>query len=134
MKCLLDTHFLIWITLGSPEAEKYPWLASYRPWGVSPISLLEVQYLAEIGRLEVLQPDFTDALSGDRRFALDEAPLLPLVRRAFDMTWTRDPFDRLLAAHSSIRRLPFCTVDHVMREHHRYLPEELRISRRPRSE
>ncbi len=61
----------------------------------------------------------------DRRFVVDEVPLVPLARRAIELSWTRDPFDRLLAAHSLARRVPFCTVDRVILKHHRLLPEEL---------
>ena len=37
------------------------------------------------------------------RFLIDEVPLASLVRHAYSLTWTRDPFDRLLAAHSGAR-------------------------------
>ena len=125
MNVLLDTHFLIWTTLESPQLNRYRWLGRYLPWGVSPVSLLELQYLSEIGRLRVEQPAFMDALKQDRRFVVDEVPLVPLVRRAFRLSWTRDPFDRLLAAHSSVRRVPLCTVDQVITANHRLLAEEL---------
>ncbi len=48
-----------------------------------------------------------------------------LVRRAMDLVWTRDPFDRFLAAHRLVRRVPLCAVDQVIVEHHGLLPEEL---------
>ena len=91
------------------------------------MSLLEIQFLAEVGRLEVRNPAFTAALLEDQRFTVDEVPLLAMVRNAFDLSWTRDPFDRLLAAHSSARRVPLCTADRLMRAHHRLLVSELRI-------
>lgn len=53
MKCILDTHFLLWITIDAPRLSEFPWLERYAAWGVSPVSFLEVQYLAEVGRLEV---------------------------------------------------------------------------------
>ena len=125
MNVLLDTHFLLWTVLDLPRMDDFPWLDRYRPWGVSPVSLLEVQFLAEIGRLEVEQPGFTDAVSGDPRFVVDEVPLVALVRHALPLTWTRDPFDRLIAAHSSARRVPLCTVDRRMLDEHRLLVPEL---------
>jgi PIN domain nuclease of toxin-antitoxin system len=118
MKALLDTHFLLWIVTGADRLAKYPWIERYRPWGVSPVSLLEIQFLSEIGRIEVRNPEFTDTLLQDSRFVLDEVPLVSLIRRSIDLTWTRDPFDRLIAAHSSVRRLPLCTTDRVIRDHH----------------
>ncbi len=126
MNVLLDTHFLIWTTLQSKRLEQFPWLGKYLPWGVSPVSLLELQYLSEVDRLRVAQPGFTDTLMQDRRFVVDEVPLLALIRRAFPLSWTRDPFDRLLAAHSTARRVPLCTVDRQIAANHHLLPDELR--------
>jgi PIN domain nuclease of toxin-antitoxin system len=122
---LLDTHFLLWAILSWHRLDDYPWLDRYRPWGVSPVSILEVQFLAEIGRLEVRQPEFLDAIMKDPRFVLDEVPLLALVRHALTLGWTRDPFDRLLAAHSLARRTPLCTVDRELARRHTLLPPEL---------
>ncbi|MBN2498974.1 MAG: PIN domain-containing protein [Deltaproteobacteria bacterium] len=126
MNLLLDTHFVIWIVLGSRRLVEYPWLERYRPWGISPVSLLEIQYLAEVGRLEAQNPELTDALLTDPRFVVDELPLLALIKNAIPVQWTRDPFDRLLAAHSRARRVALCSVDRGIREHHSLVAEELR--------
>ena len=104
----------------------YPWLGEYRPWGVSPISLLEIQYLSEVDRLRVRNPEFSDLVISDARFVVDDVPLHAMVRHALPMTWTRDPFDRLLAAHSGARRVPLCTVDHRILANHSLIPYELR--------
>lgn len=122
---LLDTHFLLWITLGSKRLSEFPWIYGHAPWIVSPVSLLEIQFLAEVGRIEASGRAFEERISQDPRFLIDEVPLAALVRHSFDLSWTRDPFDRLLAAHSAARRLPLCTVDHTLRRHHRLLPTEL---------
>lgn len=125
MKLLLDTHFLLWLILGSKRLEPFVWLDRYEPWGVSPASFLEIQFLSEVGRLEVRNPEFTDTVMADRRFIVDDVPLVSLIRHALPLGWTRDPFDRLLAAHSAARRIPLCTVDRTLRENHRLLPQEL---------
>lgn len=125
MTVLLDTHFLIWLVVGSERLSTFPWLERYRPWTLSPVSFLEIQFLAEVGRLEVLSPELADALAKDPRFIVDEVPLVALIRHALKLDWTRDPFDRLLAAHSQARRLPLCTVDRNLRSHHPLLPQEL---------
>lgn len=117
MRGLLDTHLVLWIVQGSTSLEKAPWLDRYKPWGLSPVSLLEMQYLREVGRLPI-DKDFFDTLTGDPRFLLDEVPTVPLFRHALGVSWTREPFDRLLAAHSLARRVPLCTVDRTIREHH----------------
>ena len=126
MTLLLDTHFLLWILADSPRLAEHDWIAAHRPWGISPVSLLEIQFLSEIGRVEVRNPEFSETVLEDPRFIVDEVPLLALVMRALEMQWTRDPFDRLLAAHSVARRIPLCSLDRRVRESHRLLPRELR--------
>lgn len=125
MTLLLDTHFLLWIVRRSRRLAAFPWLERYRPWGVSPLSLLEVQFLGESGRLPVRGSEFMAAVMTDPRFTVDDVPLVNLVRHALPLDWTRDPFDRLLAAHSAARRVPLCSIDRTVLEHHRFLPAEL---------
>jgi PIN domain nuclease of toxin-antitoxin system len=122
---LLDTHFLIWLALNSKRLANFPWLDRYRPWGLSPVSFLEIQFLAEVGRLSVSNPEFTSAVMNDRRFIVDDISLATLIGHALRLDWTRDPFDRLLVAHSLARRVAFCTTDRVIRSRHRLLPSEL---------
>jgi PIN domain nuclease of toxin-antitoxin system len=123
---LLDTHFLLWIALDVPRIDAFPWLERYRPWGVSPVSFLEVQFLAEVGRLEARTTEFAAAIGQDPRFVVDEVPLVSLIDQAIPLSWTRDPFDRLLAAHSEARRSPLCTLDRRMRAEHGLIVRELR--------
>lgn len=126
LKTLLDTHFLLWVVLGSPRISEFPWLDRYRPWGVSPVSFLEIQYLSEVGRVAVRNPQFAETVMRDPRFIVDEVPLLALIRHAYDLAWTRDPFNRLLSAHSATRRIPLCTTDRVVQGNHTRIVTELR--------
>jgi PIN domain nuclease of toxin-antitoxin system len=126
MTCLLDTHFLIWITSGAKRTRRYPWLNHYEPWGVSAISFLEIQLLTESGKLDLRSPQFTETVLSDARFAVDEVPFVALIQRSLQLSWCRDPFDRLIAAHSLARRVPLCSVDSVMLENHKLLVPELR--------
>lgn len=123
---LLDTHFLLWLLVGSPRLKKYPWLADRRPRVISPVSLFEIQFLHEIGRLEVDHAALTKALANDPRFVIDDVSLSVLVDAALAIGWTRDPFDRLLVAHSQARRLDFCSVDHEVIANHRLIAQPLR--------
>jgi PIN domain nuclease of toxin-antitoxin system len=123
---LLDTHFLLWILTGAERLASFPWLDRYRPWGISPVSLLEIQFLSEVGRITVDAAAFGEAIRRDPRFIVDEVGLMALVDKALALSWTRDPFDRLLAAHSEARRVSFCSVDRYVRAEHRLLVDELR--------
>jgi len=124
--CLLDTHFLIWIIRKSRRLRNYPWLNQYEPWGVSPFSLLEIQLLSEAGRIPVRNPQFEETVMSDTRFEVDEVSLVAVIQKALPFAWTRDPFDRLLAAHSQLRRVPLCTVDSTLLDYHKSIVVELR--------
>ena len=126
MTCLLDTHFVVWIVSKSTRLRNYHWLNDYQPWGVSPVSLLEIQLLAEVGRRHLDNPRFVQGFMTDSRFEVDDIPLTNLIQRSLDLTWTRDPFDRLISAHSLLRRAPLCSVDNGMLRNHKLLVAELR--------
>jgi PIN domain nuclease of toxin-antitoxin system len=126
MTCLLDTHFLVWIVSNSSRIKNYPWLQDYQPWSISPVSLLEIQLLAEVGRRHIDNPRFTQEVMADLRFQLDDVSVAALLLRSLELSWTRDPFDRLIASHSLLRRVPLCSVDSVMLKHHKHIVPELR--------
>jgi len=126
MTCLLDTHFVIWIVSKSRRLRNYPWLTHYQPWGVSPISLLEIQLLAEVGRRQIDTPRFSRQIMSDPRFEFDDLPFVTLVQKSIELSWTRDPFDRMIAAHSLCRRVPLCSVDDRMLRQHKLILPELR--------
>lgn len=125
MKALLDTHFVLWIVSQDKRIDDFPWLERYRPWGVSPVSFLEIQFLHESGRIEARVPELIEAIGSDPRFTVDEVPLEALIIKSIGLSWTRDPFDRLLAGHSEARRTPLCTLDRRMRVEHRYIVKEV---------
>jgi PIN domain nuclease of toxin-antitoxin system len=126
MTCLLDTHFVVWIVTNSKRLRNYPWLKEYEPCGVSPVSLLEIQLLSEAGRRHLDNPRFAQTLMSDPRFEIDEAPMVALIQKSLSLGWTRDPFDRLIAAHSQVRRVPLCSIDFLMLQHHKLIVPELR--------
>lgn len=46
-----------------------------------------------------------------------DASLHELVQAATDLSWTRDPFDRLIAAHAIVLDAPLLTADRTILEH-----------------
>jgi PIN domain nuclease of toxin-antitoxin system len=78
---------------------------------VSPIVELELTYLYEIGR--VSEPA-SMPLAGLRRsigLQVADVSLAELVQAATGLSWTRDPFDRLIAAHAILADAPLVTAD-----------------------
>src|SRR5437764_6700404 len=104
MNCILDTHFLLWIVTRAHRLAEFAWIEDYLPWGISPVSFLEIQFLHEIGKLDVKIDAFIETAMSDSRFVVDELSMMTVIQQALRLDWTRDPFDRLLVAHSKARR------------------------------
>ena len=80
---------------------------------------LELQFLHEIGRLRVKPAEIFRYLSTQIGLRLSDVSLDRIVRAAAGMDWTRDVFDRLIAAESSAMNLPLVTKDRTIRSHHK---------------
>ena len=104
---LLDTHALVWLSTGHRRARPLDGRARLF---ASPASVLEIQFLIEAGRLR-LRVASLDAFASDRRWTLDDPAAAGWFRKACDVSWTRDPFDRLLVAHARLRNWRLATAD-----------------------
>lgn len=102
---LLDTNAIIWLVRGHGRVRTL--LDRPGSLRVSPASLLELQLLAECGRIRV---DLR-AVVDDDRWELDDPPAFDWFQKATEDSWTRDPFDRLIAAHARVRRWRLATSD-----------------------
>lgn len=78
---------------------------------------LELAFLHEVGR--VTEPPAAPLAALRRSIGLEVAdvPFAELVRTATEITWTRDPFDRLIAAHATLAEVPLVTADRTILEH-----------------
>ena len=108
---LLDTHAVIWIAKHHRRARP---LEQFPRVYLSPASVLEIQFLAEAGRLRLVDGLSPMALADDDRWRLDEPPAAKWFGGACELSWTRDPFDRLLAAHARLRGWKLATADDLL--------------------
>jgi PIN domain nuclease of toxin-antitoxin system len=111
---LLDTNALIWLAQGHRRARP---LVAFPRLLISPASLLEIQFLLEAGRLRFKDGRSADSLAADERWRLDEPPTAKWFTAACEFGGTRDPFDRLIAAHARVRRWKLATSDDRLLEH-----------------
>lgn len=111
---LLDTNALIWLAQGHRRVAALA--SSARRLYVSPANLLELQFLIEAGRVR-LRGIGLDALAHDNRWVLDDPPSADWFQHAWGLTWTRDPFDRLLVAHARLRNWKLATADTEILDH-----------------
>ena len=84
---------------------------------VSPIVKLELTYLHEIGRVSEPATAPLAALGRTIGLGVSDLPVASLVDAAAGLTWTRDPFDRLIAAHAIIVGAPLITADRTILRH-----------------
>lgn len=108
---LLDTHAAIWIAQRHKRVrplEQFPRLY------LSPATVLEIQFLAESGRLRMAGGQTPASLAGDDRWRVDDPPALKWFAAACEFDWTRDPFDRLLVAHAHVRGWKLATADELL--------------------
>ena len=105
---LLDTNAVIWLEQNHPRS--VPLVRTTSRLYVSPATVLELQFLLEAGRIR-LRDRTLDSLTGDDRWILDDPPAAKWFTEALECTWTRDPFDRLIAAHARLRGWRLATGD-----------------------
>lgn len=108
---LLDTHAVIWLDQSHARARALS--RTRTPLSISPATLLELQFLSEAGRIRFKNND-VQALAVDDRWTVDEPPAAAWFAVALDINWTRDPFDRLIAAHAKFRGWRLATADAVL--------------------
>ena len=100
----LDTHVVVWLYAGL--VDKLGTVARELLVGsdlyVSPIVLLELQYLFEIQRISVDSATIRHDLAHRIGLRICEKPFAAVVAKACESAWTRDPFDRLIVAHAAL--------------------------------
>jgi len=91
----LDTHVVVWLYEGR----------------------VELALLHEIGKVLVPPAVVLDALSVDADLGRASSDFERVSAVAATLSWTRDPFDRLIAAHAMADDLPLITKDRTLLAH-----------------
>ncbi len=113
MKAFLDTHAAV--ALGEGETEVFGSAAidllEHAALFVSPVVRLELAFLNEIGRLTAKPDEVLGDLASNLGIAQSEDSMAAVIAEAVGLTWTRDPFDRMLVATAALHRAPLITND-----------------------
>ena len=121
MRALLDTHAFLWFILDDPQLTPVAKALIEDPATevlVSPASYWEVAIKVQLGKYALPIP-FRQFM--DTHIAANAFVVLPVEVRHVEPLTTlplhhRDPFDRMLAAHSLTAGLPLCTKDTTLLE------------------
>jgi len=116
----LDTHIVVW--LRQKELEKLTKRAldaieNASILLISPMVMMELKYLQEIGRLTDTPYNILGDLNGMIDLRVDEVEMFEVIKKSFSLEWTRDPFDRLIVANAMVRDYPLLTKDEKILTH-----------------
>ncbi len=117
----LDTNVVLWLIEGntariSPKAQEVLRQATLL---LSPMVLLELQYLFEVGRSVISPKGALLKLRHEIGLQLCDLAFPPIVEAALEEGWTREPFDRLITAHARANGYAaLVTADVKIREHY----------------
>jgi PIN domain nuclease of toxin-antitoxin system len=102
LKIYLDTNIVVW--LGEGQVEKFTRAAAEAlessDLEISPMVLIELQYLYEIKRIVKPPLALLDQLQTLIGLRVSEHPFLSVAQTALLEAWTRDPFDRIIVAQA----------------------------------
>ena len=114
----LDTHVAVWLRAGDAKRLKpVRKLLESSELRISPFVVLELQALFEIGRLRETGRWIAERLAEDHDVLVHTAALAEATDRALDLSFTRDPYDRLIAGHALAAGASLLTVDESLRAH-----------------
>jgi len=116
--CYVDTQVAIWLNEAnlaklSQKALSVIQAADVR---ISPMAVVELEYLYEIRRIIVRPQDILVKLGAEIGLTVCDHPFPAIVEMALGESWTRDPFDRIIVAHAkSNGAAPLVTRDERIR-------------------
>jgi PIN domain nuclease of toxin-antitoxin system len=115
----LDTHVAVWICI-NPEMLSDPARSAIEEDDVfvSPMVVLELQYLYEIGRLKQGADIVTTKLESDLGLKVSEDSFARVITSALNENWTRDPFDRIIVGHARCVNARLVTKDELIQKHY----------------
>ncbi len=120
MNLHLDTHVALWMVAGEKRRlRKVARRLQRSNLFISPIVIVEMEVLSEIGRLRSRVADALAILKED--YGVSEVPgqIRDLAHHARQLGWTRDPFDRLIVGHAQACGELLLTADNTILDNFR---------------
>ena len=115
----LDTHVAAWLYAG--ELDRIPSsariLIEKHDLLISPMVILELEYLYEIKRMSAKAALIIESLEASIGLRVCKLPFHQLVMEAVMQNWTRDPFDRIIVASSLCAKSQLLTKDAAILNH-----------------
>ena len=102
-KTYLDTHIVAWLYSGKINklSRKTQKIIEETNLFISPIVKLELGFLHEINRLEKGPDDIFNYLNKEISLEICGLDFIKVTNEAFNYSFTKDPFDRIIVAQAS---------------------------------
>jgi PIN domain nuclease of toxin-antitoxin system len=85
---------------------------------ISPMVVVELEYLYEIGRLKFRARDYVAKLGSELGVRVCDRPFAEVAMQAAKEPWTRDLFDRMIVAQARLAKAVLITRDAEMLAHY----------------
>jgi len=117
----LDTHVPIWLYASakkniSPAACVA--IEAEKDLRISPMVLLEIDFLHEIKRISVNSNEIFTYLHHHLGLTVCDRSFSDVVANAATQGWTRDPFDRLIVAQAALGKDMLISKDSIIQTHY----------------
>ena len=121
MIAYLDTSVVVWLAQGdvgriSSKAQR---LLNQADLLISPMVLIELEYLREVNRIRLSSRDIMLKVEHEAGVRVCDLPFPLVAEVVVDEKWTRDPFDRTIVAHAKANGLaPLVSSDEEIRRNY----------------
>jgi PIN domain nuclease of toxin-antitoxin system len=112
----IDTHVAVWLYAGLHQrfSDTAAHALRTHDLAVSPMVQLELTFLHEIGRISVSGAEIIADLGSRLGLRLSDVPMIEAIHAATTLSWTRDPFDRVIVADALTAGSRLVTCDRVI--------------------
>ncbi len=117
----LDTHVVVWLYAG--EMGRFGTetlrILEQQPLVISPMVELELEYLFEIKRISACGRVVVQELINILDLKVSACAFQKVISAATAITWTRDPFDRIITAQAQQEKAVLLTADTQIQENYK---------------
>jgi PIN domain nuclease of toxin-antitoxin system len=117
----LDTNVVVWLAQGTLQriSRRAQSALEQGTLLVSPMVLIELQYLYELHRIKLPARDVQLKVEHEIGVRVCDLPFLSIASTALDEKWTRDPFDRMIVAQAKANGLaPLVSADEEIKKNY----------------
>lgn len=116
----LDTHIVVWLYAGLLDkfSQSIKTIFNENEILISPIVRLELQYLYEIERVKQPAPVIVADLADRIGVSVCDKGFNAIISQAMTLTWTRDPFDRVIVATAALNDNILISRDQNILQHY----------------